>query len=163
MKNLNRKVLIILLFCCSATLSIQAQDLKSLLSGVIESVIGNKASAESIIGTWNYTGPACRFESENFLAKAGGTVASSSVEEKMEEICTKLKLEEKGVSYTFNEDGTYSSTSGKVTAKGTYTFDEETNIVSMKTRLGIKSFAVVIVFGSKMELLFDAEIGRAHV
>lgn len=157
MKNSKIKVLLLLVALASGSVNVRAQDLKSLITGVIETVVGNKASAESLIGTWEYTGPACRFESENMLAQAGGTVASSAVEEKMTEMCAKIKLDEKGLTYTFNDDGTYSSVIGKTTSKGTYTFDPETNIVSMKTRIGVKSSAVVIIVGSKMELLFDAD------
>lgn len=61
-----------------------AQDLKSILSGVV-SAVANKVTGESssLTGTWAYSGPDCKFESDNLLAKAGGEVAAKKVEEKM--------------------------------------------------------------------------------
>ena len=62
-----------------------AQDLKSVLSGVVKNVVGDKTTTESsIIGTWTYAGPECQFESDNLLAKAGGEVAAKDVEEKIQ-------------------------------------------------------------------------------
>ena len=64
-----------------------AQDLKSVLSGVVKNVVGDKTTtASSIIGTWTYAGPECQFESDNLLAKAGGEVAAKEVEEKIQKV-----------------------------------------------------------------------------
>ena len=66
----------VVLFLCMCSVHAEAQDLKSILSGVAKAVVGNKATtASSIIGTWTYSGPECQFESENLLAKAGGEMA----------------------------------------------------------------------------------------
>lgn len=55
----------------------EAQDLKSVLTGVAKAVIGNKATtAHSIVGTWTYQAPECQFESDQLLAKAGGEIAA---------------------------------------------------------------------------------------
>ena len=63
----------VVLLLCMCSVHAEAQDLKSILSGVAKAVVGNKATtASSIIGTWTYSGPECQFESENLLAKAGG-------------------------------------------------------------------------------------------
>ena len=58
--------------------------------------------------------------------KAGGEVASKKVEEKMSGILDKLGFSE-GCTYTFNADGTYSSTVKGRTTNGTYTYNAETN------------------------------------
>lgn len=139
----------------SATLA-PAQDLKSVLTGVIKNVAGDKTTTEtSIIGTWTYVGPECQFESENLLTKAGGEAAAKKVEEKMAPVYKKAGLE--GCTYTFNEDGTYTSTiKGKAT-NGTYTFDAEKKTVTMKGKLGIKTTAYVTVVGSSMSLVYNAD------
>lgn len=140
------------------TLSIQtnAQDLKSILSGVAKAVIGDKATtANSVIGTWTYVQPKCQFESENMLAKAGGAVAAKEVEEKMQAVFEKIGMN--GCQYTFNEDGTYSYTIKKRTIKGTYTFDNTEKTVTMKGKLGIKTVAHITVTGNSMSMVFNAD------
>lgn len=140
------------------TLSIQAnaQDLKSILSGVAKAVIGDKATtANSVIGTWTYVQPKCQFESENMLAKAGGAVAAKEVEEKMQKVFEKIGMN--GGQYTFNEDGTYSYTIKKRTIKGTYTFDDTEKTITMKGKLGIKTVAHITVTGNSMSMVFNAD------
>ncbi len=133
-----------------------AQDLKSILGGVVKNVVGDKATTESsIIGTWNYVGPECQFDSDNALAKAGSEVASQEVEEKLQAIYDKIGMD--GCSYTFSEDGSYTSTIKGKTTKGTYTFDGEEKTVTMKGSLGIKTTAYVTVLGDSMSLVFNAD------
>ena len=110
---MNSKTLLKCLCMCLAMFAIlvnaNAQDLKSILTGVAKAVVGDKATtSSSIIGTWKYVGPQCQFESENLLAKAGGEVAANEVEEKMLTVYDRIGMS--GCEYTFNEDGTYSYT-----------------------------------------------------
>ena len=60
------------------------QQTTSALGGVLGSLLGdllgtNTVSQANIQGTWNYVGPDCVIESENFLAKAGGEVVAQKV------------------------------------------------------------------------------------
>ena len=133
-----------------------AQDLKSILTGVAKAVVGDKATtSSSIIGTWKYVGPQCQFESENLLAKAGGEVAAKEVEEKMQTVYDRIGMS--GCEYTFNEDGTYSYTLKKRTMSGTYTFNDKEKTITMKGKLGVKTVAHVTVTGNDMSLVFNAD------
>lgn len=133
-----------------------AQDLKSVLSGVVKNVVGDKTTtASSIIGTWTYAGPECQFESDNLLAKAGGEVAAKEVEEKIQKVYEKVGMD--GCQYTFNEDGSYSCIVKGKTSSGTYTFDSDAKTVTMKSKLGIKTVAYVTVTGDDMSLVFKAD------
>lgn len=133
-----------------------AQDLKSVLSGVVKNVVGDKTTtASSIIGTWTYAGPECQFESDNLLAKAGGEVAAKEVEEKIQKVYEKVGMD--GCQYTFGEDGSYSCTVKGKTSSGTYTFDSDAKTVTMKSKLGIKTVAYVTVTGDDMSLVFNAD------
>ena len=133
-----------------------AQDLKSVLSGVVKNVVGDKTTtASSIIGTWTYAGPECQFESDNLLAKAGGEVAAKEVEEKIQKVYEKVGMD--GCQYTFSEDGSYSCTIKGKTSSGTYTFDSDAKTVTMKSKLGIKTVAYVTVTGDSMSLVFKAD------
>ena len=57
----------------------------SLIGGLLSGLIGQSSaiSQDKLVGTWNYSEPDCVFESENFLAKAGGEVAATKVEAKL--------------------------------------------------------------------------------
>lgn len=157
MKNfiLLRFLLIVLLLCCVSRHA-EAQDLKSILSGVVKTVVGDKATTStSIVGTWQYSAPDCCFESDNLLAQAGGEVAAAEVESRLASVYKKIGLD--NLRYTFNEDGTYSYTVKKISSSGTYTFDENAKTITMTGKLGIKTVAHVTTTGSSMSLVFDAD------
>lgn len=155
-KNNMLRILFAVLVMGTLSLQANAQDLKSILSGVAKAVIGDKATtANSVIGTWTYVQPKCQFESENMLAKAGGAVAAKEVEEKMQKVFEKIGMN--GCQYTFNEDGTYSYTIKKRTIKGTYTFDDTEKTITMKGKLGIKTVAHITVTGNSMSMVFNAD------
>jgi hypothetical protein len=146
----------ILLVMCGVSANAGAQDLKSILSGVAKSVVGNKATtASSIIGTWTYSGPECQFESENLLAKAGGEMAAKEVEEKMIAVYNKVGMN--NIRYTFNEDGTYSYQMKKRTVTGSYVFDDAAKTITMTGKLGLKTVAYVTVTGNDMSMVFKAD------
>lgn len=64
------------LICATAICSF-AQDWKSLVNEIAKTAIGDNATtAQTIIGSWNYKGAASEFESDNLLAKAGGSKSS---------------------------------------------------------------------------------------
>ena len=150
------KLLLMAGLLCACCWNASAQAWKDILSGVAKSVVGDKLTNEkSIVGTWAYASPDCQFESDNMLAKAGGEAASAKIEEQLAKLYEKLGMDE--VSYVFNEDSTYSSTMKGVTTKGTYAFDSEAKTITMKTRLGLSMTAHVVVAGSTMSILFEAD------
>lgn len=158
-KSVLWKSVLVLALCLAGTANGMAQDLKSILSGVVGAVT-NKVTGESssLNGTWAYSGPDCKFESDNLLAKAGGEVAAKKVEEKMSGVLEKLGFKE-GATYTFNEDSTYTSVIGGKTVSGTYSYNADTKELTMKTRLGLKANATVSkgLTGNTMSLLFKAD------
>lgn len=150
------KMLCMALFMGLTVTNANAQDLKSILTGVAKAVVGDKATtASSVVGTWNYVGPECQFESENLLAKAGGEVASKKVEAEMKTVLDKVGMA--GCQYTFKDDGTYSYTIKKKTTSGTYVFDDKAKTITMSTKLKIKTVAHVTVTGNNMSLVFQAD------
>lgn len=150
------KLMLLVLVMNLWTVSVSAQDLQSILSGVVQAVVGDKATtASSILGTWNIVGPKCQFESEKLLTQAGGDIAAQEMEKKMLPILERIGLTEG--SYTFSEDGTYICKLGRRTLNGTYTFDEKEKTVTMKGKWGMQSVAYVTVVGPDMALAFDAD------
>jgi hypothetical protein len=156
-KNFVFKMMMVAMLLVASSMNANAQNLKSILSGVVKTVVGDKTTtASSIIGTWKYSQPECAFESDNLLTQAGGEAAATKVEKKLATVYKTLKLT--SITYTFNEDNTYSySISGK-SFSGTYTFDSTNKTVTMtSTTLGTSLTAYVTTTGSTMTLTFDAD------
>lgn len=103
------------------------------LGNILSSVIGlDKITQESLIGTWKYNGPGCAFTSENMLAKAGGEIAASKIEEKLSAQYSKLGLSESNTYIQFKEDGTFAASIKGKAWNGSYTFDETQSQIQLK-------------------------------
>lgn len=142
--------------------SVSAQDWKSVLGGVVnkvEETVSKVNESVSIVGTWKYTAPDCKFQSDDLLSKAGGEVAAKKVEEQMSNYLSKLGFNENTV-YVFNADSTYTSTVAGRTVSGTYSYNKDTNEMTLKTKIGLKMTAQVstsLLNGGSMSLLFKAD------
>lgn len=141
--------------------SCQAQSLKDLFSKenvekVVSAVTG-KNTAASMEGTWNFTGSAIEFESDNFLQKAGGSVAAEAAESKLNEQLSKVGIQEGTFAFTFNADSTFQvSLKGKST-NGTYSYDNSTQKVNLKFSKLIRLNAKITYTSTTMDLLFNAD------
>ena len=104
------------------------------LGGLLDLVVGSvKLSQADIIGTWSYVEPACAFTSENLLAKAGGSVAAKTVNEKLLPVYNSWHLSSGNTQLTFNENGQFTGKIGGFPMSGTYTFDATNGLVKMKS------------------------------
>lgn len=104
------------------------------LGGLLDLVVGSvKLSQTDIIGTWCYVEPACAFTSENLLAKAGGSVAAKTVNEKLLPVYKSLHISSGNTQLTFNENGQFTGKIGGFPMSGTYTFDAANGLVKMKS------------------------------
>ncbi len=142
--------------------AVSAQDWKSVLGGVVnkvEETVSKVNESVSMVGTWKYTAPDCKFESDDLLSKAGGEVAAKKVEEQMSNYLSKLGFNENTV-YVFNADSTYTSTVAGRTVNGTYSYNKDTKEVTLKTKIGLKMTAQIstsVLNSGKMSLLFKAD------
>lgn len=133
-----------------------AQNWKDIVSGVVNTVTGNQASQESLVGTWKYVSPDCKFESDNLLAKAGSELAAKQVEEKMSALFQQIGMTE-GCTFVFNADSTYTSTVGTRTVKGTYTYNKDTKELLLKTSVGVKLNTTATMSGKNLSILFKSD------
>ena len=152
-----KKLVCMIVLICSVAVQADAQSLKDILSGVVEQVVGDKATtATSIIGTWNYVGPDCQLKGDNVLTNLGGDVAGAEVEKKMESIYAKAGLNT--IQYTFNQDNTCSYIIKGKKVEGTYVFNAEAKTVTIKSgKLGVSITANIVTLGNNMSFLFAAE------
>lgn len=140
----------------TSTLTNTASTIGNLLSDLLGS--SSTISQSDIVGTWNYTGTDCVFESENLLAKAGGSVAASKIESQIDSQLSKVGIKSGSCSFTFNKDNTYTATIGSRTISGEYTLDASNKKIKMTYLAGMGSMTPRITkSGSTISLLFESE------
>ncbi len=109
-----------------------AIDIKGLLGGNAGETIGNiiegvftKSNLEvkDLAGTWQSTGAAVTFKSDNFLQKAGGIAGAAAIESKLNPYFERYGLV--GAELAIAEDGSMTMKIKKMTLKGTVSKGEE--------------------------------------
>lgn len=132
----------------------------STIGNLLSTFLGNssKLSQSDMVGTWNYTGSDCVFESENLLAKAGGAVASSKMESEINNALAKFGIKEGSCSFTFNNDNTYTANIGGYNISGQYTLNAEKKTVKMTYLAGLGSMTPHITkSGRNISLLIPSD------
>jgi hypothetical protein len=106
------------------------------IGNVITSVLGlTKVTQRDILGTWKYYQPGCAFTSEQLLKKAGGEVVAAEIKTKVKPYYDKAGVSSSNTQITFSEDGKFSAIVAGRQFSGTYTYDEASAKISMKTLL----------------------------
>lgn len=128
----------------------------SIISGILNNVIGSAtfSQADLCAHTWKYSKPGCAFTSENLLAKAGGEIAASKIEEDLSKYYSKFGFSKSNTYFTFKTDGTFAAKIDGKSWNGTYTFDEKTHVIQLKgLLLSASGFATRTTNG--ISLLFE--------
>ena len=115
-------------------------------------------SSVPVIGKWNYVRPACVFESENLLKKAGGAVVATQVENKFKEYFDKVGIKAGKSYFIFKDENTYSANLGLAKLSGKYSIDAENNNISLTSGMGIEKLnGKLFKSGNSMKIMFDAD------
>ena len=128
----------------------------SIINGILNNVIGSAtfSQADLCAHTWKYSKPGCAFTSENLLAKAGGEIAASKIEENLSKYYNKFGFSQSNTYFTFKTDGTFAAKIDGKAWNGTYTFDEKTHAIQLKgLLLSASGFATRTTNG--ISLLFE--------
>lgn len=124
----------------------------------VQQLLGIAVKEVDIPGTWTYVKAAVEFESANALTAAGGTVAAETVETKIEPYLAKIGIKEGLFSFTFGEDGTFSTKLGSKEVKGRWAYNKEAETVSLSLKEGGKSFTTrMVVNVDNINILFKAD------
>lgn len=128
--------------------------LGSLLGGLIGNAV--PVTEKSIVGTWTYQSPEVRFESEDFLSKAGGEVAAATIEQKLSDIYSKVGITPGNGGFIFNEDKTCTVSLGGRGINGTYSVNPDTH--ELKIQAGLLKLNAKVYFGAgNLAIIFDAD------
>ncbi len=147
----------------SSSSSSSSSSTTSTTTSVLGSLLGNLLGSSStlsqsdIVGTWNYSGADCVFESENLLAKAGGAVAANKIESELNTQLSKFGIKSGSCSFTFNKDNTYSANIGGRTIQGNYTLDTTNKTIKMTYLAGLANMTPHITKSNgKISLLMES-------
>jgi hypothetical protein len=118
----------------SATGNASANGKSSALQSVAN-VISSKLvpSSKQIVGTWAYQEPAVMFTSKNALKSAAGSVASATIEKKLQSYLSKVGIKKGKMSITFDDQKNFSIKRGSKDVKtGTYAISDNTVTLTFK-------------------------------
>lgn len=156
-----KKLIFLQLLIAASFTTANAQSLKDLLSkdnieNVVSTITGKSTS--SMVGTWIYNGSAIEFESDNLLEKAGGAVAATAAEKKLDEQLSKIGITSETLSFTFSEDSTFTATLGTKKLSGTYSYNASTEKTKLKFAKLIGINTTINCTSSSMDMLFKSDI-----
>ena len=127
----------------------------SVLSSVLGGLMSSTTST-TIIGSWTYQSPAIQFESENLLAKAGGTLVSQPVVNKLDPYFQKAGLVPGKFTITFNNGNSCTYIVNGKQYSGTYQFDASAGTIQIQGSLMSLPTSYISVSGNQMTMTFDA-------
>lgn len=139
---------------CAMNEAVQEASLSELMLVKKTSTSATFSQADLCAHTWKYSKPGCAFTSENLLAKAGGEIAASKIEEDLSKYYSKFGFSKSNTYFTFKTDGTFAAKIDGKSWNGTYTFDEKTHAIQLKgLLLSASGFATRTANG--ISLLFE--------
>ncbi len=141
----------------SETTKSTSSSKKSTLTNIIGDVTGlNKIKEKKLHGTWTYKEPGVGFASDNLLAEAGGEVAATACREQLESAFNSIGITPENTSFTFNEDGSFVADVVGKSVKGSYTFDEKEQEITLKVLIiSLKGHTKATSEG--MSLMFESD------
>lgn len=143
-----------------------AFDLSSILgnagtavSGVVEGLFTQSdITVAQMAGTWTAQGSAVCFQSDNFLQKAGGSAAASTIESKLDPYYKQYGLT--GSVLTVNSDGTFTLKVKSLSLKGTISKRSDGNFDFTFTPFGSFKLGTIKAYVEKpvggLNVMFDA-------
>lgn len=143
-----------------------AIDLKDILGkagSTVGGVVGGlltdtDITVDQMVGTWTTTGSAVTFQSDNLLKKAGGSAASTTIENKLNTYYQKLGLI--GATLTVSSDGSFTLKAKKVSLKGTVKKRSDGDFDFTFTPFGNMKLGTIKAYVEKpvsgLKVMFDA-------
>lgn len=132
--------------------------LGGLLGGLSNLLGKTDVTVADLEGTWSYVKPAVAFKSENLLKKAGGDVAASMIEEKIQPYYEKAGFT--ALKLTVKADSTFTMNFNHGSLSGTLEKDKDSNFVFNFKALGKINIghasSVITKSGNNITVTFDA-------
>lgn len=158
-----KKILLIVLAALAGAFGAGAQNSAADILGALGNFINNATASSSfsvddLTGTWNYSGPAVSFQSENALQNIGGAAAATALEGQLELYYRRLGFNR--TSLTVDAEHNFTLRLGLVQLKGTVEKDENDQLqfnFSAFKRIPLgKVAANATKSGKNLNVTFDA-------
>lgn len=135
--------------------------LKGVASSAVEQIAGGKLTSVAMIGSWEYSQPGIKLSSSDTLSELAAAAATSTIQAQLDTYYQKVGIKSGSCSFTFNQDGTFSSTFGRKTASGTYTFDTESSQLMLNYQTGLLKLGAIPAYaymnGDKLQVVFPVD------
>lgn len=135
--------------------------LKGVATSAIEEIAGGEITAMRIVGTWQYTQPGIKLSSEDSLSELTAAAATASIQKQLDTYYQKVGIKQGACSFSFNDDGTFSSQFGQRTLSGTYTFDTESFQLSLHFENGLFKLGTIPAYaymnGENLQVVFPVD------
>lgn len=165
---MNKSVMLAALLLTIGGAQAQGQSIKELLSNggvrdVVESVVDQlDVIPKNIEGNWEFAGSAVKFTGDNLLMNAASELAVGTVEDQLDEYLQMVGIGPGLFSYSFNEDGSFSTSFKQAKFPGEYTWSREEKTLQLdygrnEKLKGISLKTNVTVGANTMQLLFNAD------
>ena len=159
-----KKVIIILSTLVLSATAVNAQGwldsfLKVATETVGDVVAGTNvvSSAFDIKGTWKYQGVAIGATSDNVLTTLAATASVSSIEKQCNQLLAKAGIKPGIAKLTFNDDGSFILSAGKITLPGTWTKSGTTLTINFVKIFTLKLNGTIKATTDGCNILFPAD------
>lgn len=137
--------------------AVQDGTLTDMIQGVLAT---SNITVADMAGEWISSGSAVCFQSENLLNKAGGAVAATEIEKKINPYFDKYGLD--GAVFTIQTDGSFTLKMKKISLSGTIAKNSDNKTFDFSfTALGGIKLATIPAYVQKtsksMDIMFDAD------
>ena len=99
------------------------------LGNILDSVTGGYRV--SLPGTWTYNGVSVSLDGEGALTSVTGAAAATKVENEIDGYLRKIGIRPGAATFTFNEDGTFTTSVSKVPINGTWAMGDDGKSITM--------------------------------
>lgn len=131
---------------------------KKAATAAADKATGGQVTALALVGTWNYSGPGVKFESDDILSEVGGAALETTVTSKLATAYQMVGIKKGACSFVFNKDESFSAKMGARELTGTYEFDASTHIITLHFAKGTINLGSVpghaYISGTELQLVF---------
>lgn len=134
------------------------ESLKKAASKAADKATDGKSTQYTLIGTWDYTAPGIKFESDDTIRELAAAALTGSISRQLEKAYLTAGIRPGVCSFTFRQDGTFSAATGTRSLSGTFEFEAATHVVTLRFAKGKLNLGSVqghaYSDGERLQLLF---------
>ena len=124
--------------------------------GILGNVLGMGFTSDDLQGNWTYNAPSAAFTSEKAYNNAGGAAATTNLVSSLAPTYQNMGINKSNTAFNFGSNNTFTAKVGGIPFTGTYTYNEKTGEITLKT--GTQTIkGNVTKTQNGMGLMFDAK------